>query len=531
MINLLLVDDERFSREGIANTLFSSGLPIDNLIQADNGLSALKSVDGLIPHILLTDIKMPKMNGLELAHKIKEKYPLCKIIFMSGYSDKEYLKTAIRLKAIEYIEKPIDVNELCDATKKAINECKEDDSILLLDTQYNTTLHNSIPIIKRNFALNLVKSKIDIKSVANEIELYGLNDLLSSEFRTGLIKFSLPCDNLNEYINQEQFEDLVENTLQQLNINAFYTFKSEDMFIIHFYCVREKSANCSSNTLNYECVNIFFEKLLSNINTPCFISVGNIAERIDQIFFSYQTAAINMEKSFFHDYNEVIFTTDDHYNVFSFDDIYVEQFYISLLEKNMELSLNLLNSLMSNLILNKGTLVSQIKNFYLKIISVMIKFSEEYNLDFHSDFSLDEMRSEVLEIPTLNLLNKYIIKKTEYIFRSINQNNINSSVWQIIKYIKKNYTNQSLSIQDISDYMNLSMSYICVIFKSATNQTVNSYITNIRIEDAKKLLINSNESLVQIAKTVGYGDVKYFCKTFKKITEISPSEFKNKYKL
>lgn len=103
-MKLLLVDDERFTREGIYSLTPWKELGIDEVITAEDGEDGLEKALLFAPEIILTDVKMPRMDGVDMSFKIREKFPDCSIIFMSGYADKEYLKSAIRLSAVNYIE-------------------------------------------------------------------------------------------------------------------------------------------------------------------------------------------------------------------------------------------------------------------------------------------------------------------------------------------------------------------------------------------------------------------------------------------
>ena len=116
MIKLLIADDESFTRQGIVETMPWKDLNIYDIREAFDGENAFE---------ILTDVRMPRLNGIELSFKARELYPNCSIIFMSGYSDKEYLKSAIHLKAISYVEKPIDLEELEEALKFAVSEVQK----------------------------------------------------------------------------------------------------------------------------------------------------------------------------------------------------------------------------------------------------------------------------------------------------------------------------------------------------------------------------------------------------------------------
>ena len=104
MIKLLIADDESFTRQGIVETMPWKDLNIYDIREAFDGENAFEILKDFEPDIILTDVRMPRLNGIELSFKARELYPNCSIIFMSGYSDKEYLKSAIHLKAISYVE-------------------------------------------------------------------------------------------------------------------------------------------------------------------------------------------------------------------------------------------------------------------------------------------------------------------------------------------------------------------------------------------------------------------------------------------
>ena len=113
-MKLLIADDEKLTREGIRDSLDLEALGISGVFLADDGVHGLETALEELPDIVLTDIRMPRMNGVEMAEKLLEQLPDTSLVFMSAYSDKEYLKAAIKLKAVSYVEKPLDIRELAD---------------------------------------------------------------------------------------------------------------------------------------------------------------------------------------------------------------------------------------------------------------------------------------------------------------------------------------------------------------------------------------------------------------------------------
>ena len=114
-MKLLIVDDEKLTREGILKSLPLEKLGIHHTFMADDGVHGLEIALKEKPDLILTDVRMPRMSGVEMAEEILKSLPNAIILFMSAYSDKEYLKAAIKLKAVSYVDKPLDMNELTEA--------------------------------------------------------------------------------------------------------------------------------------------------------------------------------------------------------------------------------------------------------------------------------------------------------------------------------------------------------------------------------------------------------------------------------
>lgn len=165
MFSLLIADDEILTREGIIHALPWEKLGIDTIMQADDGIKGIEAATDCKPDIILTDVRMPNMDGIEMSRQIRRIYQDSKIIFMSGYSDKEYLMSAIQLKAVRYIEKPIKNDELIKAIQESVNECLEEQQRQIVEAETLKKLDICIPYIKSEFAIRLLNSNDKFDSV------------------------------------------------------------------------------------------------------------------------------------------------------------------------------------------------------------------------------------------------------------------------------------------------------------------------------------------------------------------------------
>ena len=170
MFSLLIVDDEKITRDSLKAYIPWNELGIGTVETAKSGQTALELIPRIIPDIVLTDVRMPKMDGIELATRLKDLLPECKIIFLSGYSDKEYLKSAIHLKAINYIEKPVDLDEITRVLKDTVALCQEETEKKAEIKKLKSNLEESMPLISQEIASVLVKENADISRLMSKYD-------------------------------------------------------------------------------------------------------------------------------------------------------------------------------------------------------------------------------------------------------------------------------------------------------------------------------------------------------------------------
>ena len=198
MIKVLIADDERFTRQGILDMVDWDKLNVSEVKEAYDGINALEILKDFEPNILLTDVRMPRLNGIDLAFKTRELYPNCMILFMSGYSDKEYLKSAIKLKAINYVEKPIEIEELEENLNNAI-----------LEFVKNTTIHNSIEHTIAN-EISSIDNSVAVKSIISSYFPKNFNDkLVDVHYVSVLIKIykNIP----NKYLFIDKIREIIHD--------------------------------------------------------------------------------------------------------------------------------------------------------------------------------------------------------------------------------------------------------------------------------------------------------------------------------
>lgn len=510
MINLLIVDDEIFTREGILEMLPLNELGINETRQAFDGIDALNVIKDFEPNILLTDVKMPRMNGIELAFEIRKLYPECAIIFMSGYSDKKYLKSAISLKAITYVEKPIELDELENAIKSAVLENSK--SITLKDSIENKI---TLAMINKN-------NKSQLENILNSlISKETMNQLHNSNFVTVLLK-------VQDIIKNTIIFDDLKNICSVSSFNTFISIKDDTEIILQLFFPKDNIYK-DINSPIFNSLFISIGEYLSN-QTNYYICVGKVVSELSDISESYKIACNMLNNTFFYDYNSIIIPLDNNKDCYILsDNIYSEFAKYLLDEDNQKLVLSI-KQLTSAIKKFNGTSISYIKDIYYRLFLKIFDFAIKRNLDLNESLNSNYVFEEILKCPNIFYLENILIDNINKLFILLkDKTSKNSPALLVLEYINSHYSDPNLCLEQISKSTFLTPAYICVIFKEYTSTTVNKYINEYRIEKAKILLQNHNISISDIADKVGYSDGNYFSKIFRKSTSYTPSEYRRNF--
>ena len=516
-MKLLIVDDEKLTRDGLMNNIDWKSLGIDAVAQADDGLHGYEAALAFQPDIILSDVRMPRMSGIEMAEKLQLVNPALSIIFMSGYSDKEYLKAAIKLKAVSYVEKPIDLEELSET---------------VLEAKASVEAGRKAASSK---ALSLARSRADLAARLAYAPKGDPSSLLSEEtefdfpkkedvsFFTFLIQF-----HHNTY-NQEALTAIIEpviaKVLDDLHLKEIHSTRQGLLYFYHVWGFSDYTVN-QKNTFGR-----MLERTLSPLSLRYHIVFGKNVKGPLHIYESYNSAVIELQNSFFYPDNTYrIYEHQDAYDTFlDISTLNADgRFSEALLRKDKKQAELLLDELFQTMMPPHNVLPNQVKDLYYKLFTTIRDTYGILNLQDPAEKEPGEsLWGYISECESIYELQDLLKKQTEDFFSRIQNRSENySTVYLIKEFIASHYQDETLSIKDISEHVFLSSSYICTLFKNETGKTLNQYLTDFRIDKAKKLLTDPRYKITDISARVGYSDGNYFGKTFKKLVGMSPSEYR-----
>ncbi|MCR5627192.1 MAG: response regulator [Lachnospiraceae bacterium] len=516
-MKLLIVDDEEITRNGLVSAINGMELPISEIKTADDGVSGLDVLRSFHPDIVLSDVRMPRKDGLSMIADIQEIAPETCVILMSGYSDREYLKAAIRLKAVSFVEKPVDFDEIRTALLDAIEESRaknisrehrlvhslaranelalELTSPLKDDTDLST---QTLSDIKKGLTSGLYFTTYIIKSTRS-LELIGNNKL--HDMHTGFSAF-----------------------LNQMHMDQIHVIKHDQYLIYHIFSQREPE------TSHLNRIGEHLKNELKDTN-PFFIAAGKTVSGIENVYKSYNSAVILLQSSFFYDFNCVLISGDnENLTLTNAVSDYSANYRDALISKESDRICKVEDMILASFSDNHSLLPNQVKDMYYRLFIVIDEVYRELSIHGINDFSRDQSVIDLVQnTNTLSELHALLKQRSASLLSAVNNATTESPVIHSIKnFINLNYSRENLSVKEISDHVHMTQTYVCTLFKNETGQTLNQFITAFRMNKAKQLLADSNYKISDVSQKVGYTDGNYFGKSFKKVVGLTPSEYRDK---
>jgi len=526
MFKVLIVDDEVYIREGLKVLIQWNKLGFEVCGQAENGEHAFKMLIELKPDVIITDIKMPLMNGLELIKKVNGDLKLnVKFIVLSGYNEFDYAKTAMKYNVKNYILKPIEEEELEIIAKELYNELYEERN----NNEANLRGINAVSDISLK---TLIKSTADKESVDNVKKFLNVGD--TGYFRYLMIHVE-KSDNLENEQTEETEKDnsyiincLVEILGEEYKLNLLVDDYSYGNTVNYGIIVTENLLINYKNDISYF-VELIYTQLTIKVNKKIYIYVGKV---VNELFFlrkSYDSAIFTHSIRFYKNNFKVIYYDDikdlrfcSKFNeIFDFDDL-VE----AIENKNnagiVDIIDNAFDEANSNLIdlkllyININFLVYQI----VKIVSKMngettdiLKYGS--NFDFDDFMTLSEIKDSIKTFS--NECSKFI--------NNLRRNQSHGILFDVENYVHENYS-KSISLKEVAQSLYINSAYLGQIFKKKYDVSFTDYLHNYRIKKAKELLINTDFKIYEISEKLGYKKADCFIEKFEKITGTTPFKYR-----
>jgi Response regulator containing CheY-like receiver domain and AraC-type DNA-binding domain len=510
MNTYIVVDDEPLTRMGTIKKVGNFGGAVECIGQASNGQEGLELIERLNPDIIITDMNMPAMDGVEFLKFLTQKYSEKQIIVISGFKDFEYARAAIHAKVFSYLLKPFSREDIQMAMKKAIEAIAE--------THSN---QNRITVIEAQ--RETANYQLDINLIQSLIMGYEMprSPVLSSEKFQEISKmnyFTLFVVYSSVTFEQTRLMQFSEEYKDEHFVWIQHPGSSNILFYLYYF--NSQPDEMKGVDIANECLKIFKEGTATIGKSGVKTNLNKLNEAKDE-----GLQALNSSNIFSK--NLLICYKISTGKIRSFSWEKENEFIFRIEAGEYVKTLSLLDDLFI-LFQSRHETLREIKLY----CSELIQKSKAIINNYFDNLSSNNMSASVQNI--LNLLfnieeiRQYVSRIFTNIAKSMETKCLYGSddiVENVKTYVNKNYRND-ISLDIIASLFSINSTYFSHLFKEKSGENFVDYLNRVRIENAKKLLKNTDTKMYQIAKAVGYDNVKYFFRIFKKVTEMTPERYR-----
>ena len=529
MYKLLIVDDEFLVVEGLKKLVNWEKYLIHIVGEASNGNEGVALAKSKNPDIIITDVNMPDMSGLDMIKLIKDSNPSIRFIVLSGYDDFNWAKRAFQYGVIDYLLKPLDFQQLDAALEKVINninyeKVREEDH-----EKITNALQKSKGILKKETILKLIKGEAESIEIIKE-QLEYLNIALDNRQRMVML-FEARNYREKEDNSEGDFKALIKEVILWLEEKKLgYGIEVEDDKSVFILNALETTEQWAEILTEYICEKFPLSK------HGITIGIGGIYTGLSRVKYSYIEAEQAVRYKYLSE-NPVVFYSKI-------------QNQLTRLDK-IDLPVNIEKSVIEGLMLANREMVNQsLESYYEQIKGKKIEILSFKNIIIEFLFGIKRELSrikidlskvfidvfqEIYSIESKNSIDdvwksvRDFIEKVLGFIEHTEKTSSKQVVQEIMLYIEQNYTSGDISLNEIAERIYLTPNYISMLIKQETGENFSDMVVRKRMEKAKEFLYDVTLRTYEIAEKVGYSDPNYFSRTFKKVIGMSPGDFRNKF--
>lgn len=512
METVFIADDEQAIREGLKCIIDWEAYGFTVCGDASNGVDALSQITALNPSLVLIDIRMPKMQGIEVIEAARARGFTGKIIIISGYSDFKYAQSAIRQGVDFYLTKPVDEDELASIIEQVHKS--------ILDEKKTTqVLHHYREKAKKEILDDLVTGHADIELI-NTAEMNLMADIyqvvIYEQYMRDADTMPYQFSELLRVTNNGSFtfDHILKNGKNVIILKGTYALDKFQRFLDHYKAIPQKDSPLDTLFLAYGCP----------------------VKKLSEISLSYSQAETLISRRFFCKYGQhtvghdalpdfaVRDKTLDNAKMNEYCTIitnYIQAFNRKMIAETLNQITEYLYDVRED--------INAVKLF---LTDMFLQIKENINRIYSTVTIPFPTNSEIIESIDsqfyLYEIMQYLTSQFELIMSSIGTSSRDSILDDIIFYIDHNFQT-NIKLETIAPLFGYNSAYLGKIFSKTVGENFNNYVDHIRIEEAKKLIMQNKLKVYEISEQVGYKNVDYFHKKFKKYVGVSPAEYRKLY--
>lgn len=533
LYKVVIIDDEAVVRTGLRNTIDWPAHGFELVGDYENGRDAWEAIPSRRPDLILSDISMPYMDGLELAGLVAAQFPYIKLIILTGYDEFEYAQQALRLKVSDFVLKPItarEIRQLLDKTRLEMDaERRKHEDRQHLQAQLN----QSLPLLKERFLERLSALGLGPAEIAERFAFFGLPPLAPE-----CVIMVADIDDFGgrERRAGEPWDGRDEEFMRFAAYNIFGEIADRES-LLHFRTREGRMAAIVGGTGEAELCEAAFriaEEIRHLIErylrfTVTF-GVGRACDSASSLPMAYKSAVAALDYRFLLGKNRVI-------GIFDVEGRSAASPLPADWERRLASALKTGTLQEAHGYIEEG--VRALKLALMPIESCLVSVQrtmltlfqamQELDIELPADTIDPKAMLDVYRFKTLDEIEDRLKEIVRLMMTAIRDNRhhlANRQVRRAVAYIESHYAREKLTLQEVCRHVTMSTSYFSQIFKQVTGDTFIEYLTGVRMAKAKELLKSTDFKFYEIAAQVGYADPNYFSILFKKQTGLSPKDYR-----
>lgn len=523
---VILVDDEAEVIDMIEKKIHWNDLGFEVAGSATNGVKALELVEKLQPDVVLTDIKMPYMDGLELSRRLNREYPNIYIMLCTGFDEFEYAKEAVHLEIKEYMLKPVNATELSESLTNLKHTLDREREEKLNVKKLNDYFQEVLPKLQSNFFISLIEGRVEKQEYERFLQAYQV-DMKGPLF--GCVIFHTSENHVPEGMNPLLLSMSVEREIKQRLMDQWNC--REFIYMGNTLLILELDAEDKITQITDAC-DRFCRWAYRIMGAVVTAGIGTVCDSLYEISLSYERAREAVSYRVLYGTKRAInigeIVPKEQIKPVQSEESRMQTLFRAIRIGDSAEIERAAHGEMEKLHKNTETM-SQYNLATMEIVSGFFKFCTDNSLDFNKiSGNMQNIYEKVSQMDESSLT-AWIVQMSETISEKLKCAR-NSSARRLIveaqNIVKERYMEADISLDEVCAVLGVSNSYFSSVFKKEAGKSFISYLTDYRMDIAAEMILNTDEKSYTIAEKVGYLDANYFSYVFKKKFGVSPSKYR-----
>ena len=535
MLKVLIADDEKKVCQLIANIIDWNAFGFEIVEVVNDGLAAYRYIQEHTVNLMITDIRMPGCDGMELIQKAQVLYPDMHFIIISGYSQFDYAQQAIRYGVEDYLLKPIRKKDLVSTLNKILDKCKEEVRDTRKWADFDKLIKQNEERVKRSLLEDILKRPekfggFFMRDKVNEEYHYHFTDNNYMTMVAKVLPQKRKEDADTRRVLLKKAMGIIEELTDGLCNEVVLSIVDGCIYGI-FNGTAEEIVQMPRKLKKVKLELMRLKDMFDGVQV--FISLGKEVGSFKDIMESFRQADSAMQGRFYYGCDSLLMIADDGSSEEIVKQIIDNSFkkrflnHIEIIDlESIGYTINSLIDILKKSGLKNGNAVAGV---YREVLSVFYFGTHSYNIMIPDQYTelLGQLELHGTIEETFQHLADYMIKSLKHWMEE--KQYVESRPIRVAKqYIADNYY-QSLTLEIVSKEIGFNPTYFSGMFKKETNMNFSDYLKKVRIDNAKTMLLNMEQTVEDISYAIGYSDIKYFSRLFKKMTGVTPTEFRKLY--